>query len=427
MDLSFNLETRALLVGVLLKADPPEDQDEDLEELAQLAQTAGLKVVGRLSQKRSSPHPASYLGKGKIRELEEMVVREAADLVVSDDALSPRQVRQLEKILDCPVIDRSMLILDIFARRAKSAEGKIQVELAQLKKSLTRLHGKGLELSRLGAGIGTRGPGESKLESDQRRIRKRIQSLEGQLDQVMKARKIRAKKSKDLFRVALIGYTNAGKSSWLNRLAADDQYVKDQLFASLDPVTRRVLWPDKACFLLSDTVGFIHKLPHDLVAAFRASLEEVRRADLLLFVMDACSQNLSKERRAVLDVLTALEAEDKARILIMNKADKLSYEKAEALKLAHPRALLVSAKSGENEGRLMDMIRQHYESGRVFGRFFLPFDKGYLLDALFGQVDNKTVSYEQEGYVVEGSFDPATIKRLRKEGLDGESRAKNKT
>jgi len=297
--------------------------EESLDELERLAHTAGVAVVGRLIQKLPMPHPTTYLGKGKLEKLQKLNSTTGYDVVIFDDELTPNQQNNLERILDVKIIDRVALILDIFARHAHTHEGKLQVELAQHQYLLPRLSGQWSHLERLGGGIGTRGPGESQLETDRRLIRSKINKLKLSLEEVRQHRFIQRenRKRSGVPVVALVGYTNAGKSSLLNALSEADVLVEDKLFATLDPTTRRVTLPDMNRILITDTVGFINKLPPAVVEAFKATLEELSDADLLIHVVDLTSHNAADEYRVVESILTELGLEDKPRLTALNKID----------------------------------------------------------------------------------------------------------
>jgi len=315
---------KACLVGVDSKASADSwSIDSSLEELSYLAKTAGAEVVGRLTQKLGRPSPTYYLGRGKLEELIKLREQSPYSVVIFNDELSPRQQRNLEEALEVKVIDRTALILDIFARRAQTREGQLQVELAQHQYLLPRLTGQWSHLERLGGGIGTRGPGESQLETDRRLIRKRIHRLQGQIEAVRRHRALyRQKRRKSRIPVvALVGYTNAGKSTLLNALSQADVLVEDKLFSTLDPVTRSLALPDGQQFLLTDTVGFIHKLPPFIVAAFRATLEELTEADLLLHVVDITHHDAAEQFQTVEEILADLNLTDKPQITILNKID----------------------------------------------------------------------------------------------------------
>ena len=322
---------RAILAGVHTGSlDPLEDTTEEtIAELARLADTAEAEVVGTMIQNKSAIEKATYLGEGKIEELKNACDTLDANLVIFDDELSPIQIRNLEQALGVRVIDRSMLILDIFARHADTGEGKIQVELAQLRYLLPRLTGMGSKLSRLGAGIGTRGPGETKLETDRRHIYKRISHLKAELEKVQKHRDLlRARRKKEnRYILALVGYTNAGKSTLLNRLTGATVYAQDKLFATLDPTMRGLTLSDKREVMLVDTVGFIRKLPHHLIEAFKSTLEETVYADALLIVADGADPEVDVHLAVVSRLLSDLGAGDKPRLIVFNKTDKLTEER----------------------------------------------------------------------------------------------------
>jgi len=346
---------RALLVGVHLPAKYNGTSAERLAELEALARSAGAEVVGRVEQRRQRPDPATLLGRGKLEELHREAEARAADLVIFDHELSPTQLRNLTG--EQRVLDRTQLILDIFARRARTREGQLQVELAQLNYLLPRLTGKGVELSRLGGGIGTRGPGETKLETDRRRIRRRIRKLKDELETVRRRRaeQRRARQATALGTVALVGYTNAGKSTLFNALTQAEVGVSAKLFATLDPTVRALELPSGRRALLADTVGFIRDLPHGLVAAFRATLEEVEQAALILQVSDIASPLQAEQDEAVQQVLAELGVEATPRLLVFNKTDLL--EETERRQLGNsPRAAFVSALTGAGLDELRRQI-----------------------------------------------------------------------
>lgn len=336
---------RAVLLGAATD-DASWPVDVSLDELARLAATAGIEVVGRTSQNLSDPHPRSYLGKGKIRELrEEDKSALRFDTVIADDELSPAQQRYLEEALDVQVLDRTAVILHIFAQHARTREGRLQVELAQYRYRLPRLTGRGVTLSRLGAGINTRGPGETKLESDRRRIRHRISELNRDIERVRDQRALhrRQRRASGIPVVALVGYTNAGKSTLMNALTGAEVLSSNQLFATLDPTTRRLELPNHQEALLTDTVGFIQKLPTDLVAAFRATLEEVVEADVILHVVDGAHPQVEEQAEAVEDELEALGVLSKPRITVLNKCDLAPAQRLEILKKIFPDPVVASA------------------------------------------------------------------------------------
>ena len=336
---------RAVLVGVLL--EPPLEGEEPLTELAGLAETAGTEVAARLTQRRDRPDQTTYLGKGKLAELKALVEHHDADVVLFDNDLSPAQTRNLERALEVKVLDRSEVILDIFAARARTYEARLAVELAQLEYSLPRLKRMWTHLSRLKMGIGMRGPGEKQLEVDRRLVEKRIHDLQQELDGIHARREREVAARGDRLTVSLVGYTNAGKSTLLNALTGAAELAEDRLFATLDTRTRRWRLPGWGPVLLSDTVGFIRDLPHRLIASFRATLEETRQADLLLHVADASSPLLEAQIAAVDGVLAELGVDAKDTLLVLNKLDRLPDRTARERVLArHPHAIAISARTG---------------------------------------------------------------------------------
>ena len=381
---------RALLVSV----DTGEfDVDVSLDELAELATTAGAVVVGRETQKKESPDKATCLGSGRAEEIALQCAAEDIDLVIMDRELTPSQQRNLEEILPCRLIDRTTLILDIFAGRARSAEGRLQVELAQLQYRLPRLGGQGTALSRLGAGIGTRGPGESKLESDRRHIRRRITALREQLEKVDNQRILRReRRRKDgIPTVALVGYTNAGKSTLLNYLTDAGVLAEDKLFATLDPTARMLRLPDGRGVMLVDTVGFVRRLPHQLVQAFRSTLEEALEADVLLNICDASSPFAAEHLQVTGDLLTELGCGDTPILQVMNKCDVATEI------VDRERAICISARTGEGVPALLEAVAAALPPDRRKVELLLPFSKGALAEQCRrdGQV-------EHEEYVSEG-------------------------
>ena len=349
---------RAALVGLVTGSGRRFDSERSLAELAGLAEAAGAAVVLRVMQERPRPDPATFIGGGKVTALAAACADADVDLVVFDNELTPAQLRQLEERLDRKVLDRTQLILDIFARRARTREGKWQVELAQLKYLLPRLAGSGTALSRLGGGIGTRGPGETKLETDRRRIRTRIRSIQREIDYVRQRRaQLRDRRQRQSVpTVALVGYTNAGKTSLFNRLTNERAVASDALFVTLDPLVRQVRLPDRRELLVSDTVGFIDRLPHTLVAAFRATLEEVAEADLALHVIDAASPERERQIGAVRRVLEDVGAADVPSIDVYNKTDLLSSDERRRIGDHDPAAVSISARTGEGVDELVQMI-----------------------------------------------------------------------
>ena len=325
------LPERVILVGVSFMEG--EDTEQSLDELEELAYTAGAQAVGRLIQNREAPHPGTYLGKGKIEELRELIWETDATGIICDDELSPAQLANLQDMLDTKVMDRTLIILDRFAQRASTREGKIQVELAQLRYRSTRLTGLGRSLSRLGGGIGTRGPGEKKLEVDRRLIRERISQLKQELEAVKRHREVaRQQRSRNPVPVAaIVGYTNAGKSTLLNQLTGAGVLEEDKLFATLDPTTRNLKLPSGQEILLTDTVGFIRKLPHHLINAFRSTLEEAKYADIILHVVDVSNPQADIHMHVVYDTLNELQVGDKPVVTLFNKTDRLEAEGSEGI------------------------------------------------------------------------------------------------
>ncbi len=340
-----------------------EHLERSLEELALLADTAGAKVTGTLVQRRGDIHPATFVGKGKLEELKELVEQAKAEIVIFDDDLSPAQVRNLEKATQRKVIDRSELILDIFARRARTRESRLQVELAQLEYTLPRLTGMWKHLERQAGGIGTRGPGETQLETDRRLVRERIARLKAALESVEKERETQRHRRRREFRAALVGYTNAGKSTLFNALTRSDVFVENRLFATLDSTTRQMVSRDRETVLMTDTVGFIRKLPHHLVASFHSTLVEAIEADLLVHVIDAADPDRRRQINAVDDVLDAILREPRPpRLLVFNKSDQLDHDAIAALRAEHPEAMVLSARTGEGlAGLRTDLFRRSAE------------------------------------------------------------------
>jgi len=334
-----------------------------MEELGELARSAGASVVGTVIQERARKDPATLIGRGKVQEVARLAEQSGADVLFFDDELSPAQQRNVEDMAGRKTLDRTQLILDIFARRARTREGRLQVELAQLDYLLPRLAGKGVMLSRLGGGIGTRGPGETKLETDRRRIRQRIQSVKREIERVRRNRSTRreARQRSAVPVVALVGYTNAGKSTLFSALTHTETAISDQLFLTLDPLIRKASLGGARQVLMVDTVGFIQKLPHGLVAAFRATLEEVRQADLLLHVLDASAEDLEEREAAVESVLQEIEAADCPRITVLNKSDRIGEARGATLQASHPGSVLISARTGDGLDELKAALTTRLE------------------------------------------------------------------
>lgn len=384
--------------------------DNSLDELQELAQTAGARTVGRLVQNREAVHPGTYIGKGKISELRDMVSGLHADAIICDDELSPAQLTNLQEELSCKVIDRTVLILDIFAAHASTSEGKLQVELAQLRYRSSRLTGLGKSLSRLGGGIGTRGPGEKKLEADRRMIRERISVLNRQLKELVQNRDTmrRQRSRSQIPAVAIVGYTNAGKSTLLNALTEASVLEEDMLFATLDPTTRERELENGQKILFTDTVGFISKLPHQLVQAFRSTLEEAKYADLILHVVDASNPEYDFQMEVVYETLKELGIEKKPVITVFNKIDQVSNENDRtALKdLRSDDFVLISAREGTGFGCLLEKIEKLLNEGFVRIERVIPYaDAGQIQKIRrYGRLERE--EYREEGIYVEAEIPP---------------------
>ena len=373
---------KIILVGVARSGAEVEAVEAHLDELALLVDTAGADVVGRIVQRKASPDPATYIGKGKAEELRELSLAVDSDTVVFDDELSPAQHRNLEKILGRTAIDRTAVILDIFAQNAHTLEGKAQVELALLRYRLPRLKGKGTALSQQGAGIGTRGPGETKLEVDRRRLLRRMTRLEQDLKEMDKNRRVQrgARARSRLRTVSLVGYTNAGKSTVLNTLTDAGVLVEDRLFATLDPRTRRLDLPGGESVLLSDTVGFVRKLPHQLVQAFKSTLEVVRESDLLVHVVDSSAPDPQGQIDAVRTVLDELDADRVPELLAFNKAD--ATDEAKRLAGDHPGSVAISALAGDGIEELLQAVGDRLRAAAHVVDLLVPFERGDVIAAL---------------------------------------------
>ena len=386
---------------VILAAVQTEDGDDtrqSLAELRDLAETAGADAVATVIQNREAVHPATYLGKGKLEEIRELIYDLDATGVICDDELTPAQMNNLEQELECKIMDRTMVILDIFASRASTSEGKIQVELAQLKYRAARLVGMRASLSRLGGGIGTRGPGEKKLEMDRRLIHHRIGQLKEELVQMQKHRDlIRSQRDKSGTKVAaIVGYTNAGKSTLLNTLTGASVLEEDKLFATLDPTTRILELPGKQQILLTDTVGFIRKLPHHLIEAFKSTLEEARYADIILHVVDAANPQREEHMYVVYDTLRQLGVQDKKIITLFNKQDKCDGDE-QLRDFQADRVLNISARSGEGLELLKETLEELLREGQIYLERLYPYDQAGKI-ALIRQYGEVT----REEYLPEG-------------------------
>ena len=405
---------RVVLVSVWTSGTQT-DVDNAVAELKLLAETAGSEVLEALVQRRSHPDPATFIGRGKVDELREVVIATGADTVICDGELEPAQLRNLEDRVRVKVIDRTALILDIFAQHAKSAEGKAQVELAQLQYLRQRLRGWGGNLSRQaggraagGAGIGGRGPGETKIETDRRRLRIRIQMLRKRLREMdeVRATKRQERQRNEVPSVAIVGYTNAGKSSLLNRLTGAGVLVEDALFATLDPTTRRSETSDGRVYTLTDTVGFVRHLPHDLVEAFRSTLEESVLADLLLHVVDGSDSDPEGQIRAVRTVLGEIGAEHIAEQLVINKVDRADAATLTALRTQYPDAVFVSARTGERIDALKERVESRLPRPEVAVRALLPYDRGDLVNKIHQFGEFASLEHTANGTLVDVRVNP---------------------
>lgn len=409
-----NEEYKAILVGLQLD----EDISYSMKELEGLAEAANVEVLGVIIQHLERPNKATYIGKGKVEELADMCGKLEADTVIFNDELSGMQIRNLEEAVGVRIIDRTILILDIFADRAVSREGKLQVELAQLQYRMPRLLGFGKSLSRLGGGIGTRGPGEKKLETDRRHIQRRMDDIRAELSEVKGNRNVqRAKREKSgLPIVALVGYTNAGKSAIMNRLLEETEkdektvFEKDMLFATLDTAQRKIKLDSNCEFILIDTVGFVSKLPHSLVNAFKATLEEVNYADLLLHVVDASYENSDFHIEVTNRVLKEIGAADKERVLVYNKIDLTD---GEILTSNDEETIMISAKRGDNFGSVIGLIKEKLFSDRVTAKLLIPYDRGDIISYLCEKAHVISTEYVENGTLIEAEMMLEDYNRLK--------------
>ena len=414
-------EYRAIIVGIRLD----DDISYSMDELEGLAEADGIEVLGRVIQALEKPNTATLIGKGKVQELAEMCSAMEADTIVFNEELSGVQMRNLEEATGARIIDRTVLILDIFADRATSVEGKLQVELAQLQYRLPRLTGFGKALSRLGGGIGTRGPGEKKLETDRRHIARRIDDIKAELRKAGLNRQIqRAGRDKSRLPVAaLVGYTNSGKSATMNSLLSlterDDKLVKseDMLFATLDTKHRKIAVEQGCEFILIDTVGFVSKLPHGLVEAFKSTLEEVKDADLLIHTVDSSYENRDFQIEVTNKVIDELGAGGKRKIMAYNKMDLVDER---PLDVSGHEAVYISARTGENMDHLLSAIKEALFGDRKRARLRIPYDKGAVTSYLCENGEITAIEYQPEGTMLEGSFDPGDYQKYRKFEINGE-------
>lgn len=390
---------RVLLIGV--SEQDGDDAEDSLEELAELVHTAGAQVVGTLIQKRERIHPGTYVGTGKVAEIAELLRTTGATGIVCDDELTPAQLKNLENMLDTKIMDRTLIILDIFAARATTSEGKIQVELAQLKYRLSRLSGLGRSLSRLGGGIGTRGPGEKKLEMDRRLINSRVAQLNRELKEVQMHREItRAQRKRTgIPVVAIVGYTNAGKSTLLNKLTNADVLEEDKLFATLDPTTRVLELGKNQEVLLTDTVGFIRKLPHHLIQAFRSTLEEAKYADIILHVVDASNPQMDKQMHIVYETLRELEVTGKKVITAFNKTDRTDIPQP-LLDFKADKTLHISAKTGEGLEKLKEDLEELLRENKRLIEKIIPYQDAGIIQQIRTKGELLEEEYREDGIFI---------------------------
>lgn len=395
-----DVEEKVILVGV--SEQDGDDAEDSVAELAELVKTAGAVVVGTLIQKRELIHPGTYVGTGKVQEIRQLIEETGATGIVCDDELSPAQLRNLEDLLDTKVMDRTLIILDIFAARATTSEGKIQVELAQLKYRLGRLAGLGRSMSRLGGGIGTRGPGEKKLEMDRRLIKDRIAQLNRELKEVRQHRDItRAQRERNHIPVAaIVGYTNAGKSTLLNRMTDAGVLEEDKLFATLDPTTRILELPGQQEILLTDTVGFIRKLPHHLIEAFRSTLEEAKYADYIIHVVDASNPQREKQMHIVYETLHNLEVKDKPIITLFNKQDKVTeQEPFRDFRADH--MLSISAAKGQGLDEVKELLCELLRENKILLERVIPYQNAGIIQQIRKQGELLKEEYQADGIYVQ--------------------------
>ena len=403
------IEERVILIGVQTEQD--EDVAATLDELEELAATAGAVTVGKVIQNREAVHPGTYIGKGKIEEVAALLAAYDANGVICDDELSPAQMSNLEEALEVKVMDRTLLILDIFAQRARSKEGKLQVELAQLKYMLPRLTGKGIEMSRLGGGIGTRGPGETKLETDKRHIRRRMETLKDELAEVEKHRQmLRKRRKKDgVVTCAIVGYTNAGKSTLMNYLTNAGVLAQDKLFATLDPTSRALKLPSGVTIMLIDTVGLVRRLPHHLVEAFRSTLEEAAQSDIIINLCDASSDEARTHLQVTKDLLESLNCGDTPIINVLNKCDLIADDTIEQDFGSYVK---ISAKTGEGIEKLLEEIDNNLPLRLKKVNVLIPFANAGLANEIRNKGTLLSEEYESDGIKIEAIVDEQTYAKI---------------
>lgn len=398
------LAEKAVLVG---------ENEAELEELKLLVETAGAEISLKITYHDRKIDPAYYIGSGKVLEIKEAAETAAANLIVFDNELSPVQQRNLEDKIGIKVIDRAQVILDIFARHAHSRESKIQVELAQLQYRLPRLSGRGIEMSRLAGGIGTRGPGETKLEVDRRRIEKKIYRLKEKLKEIKASRELQRSNRQDPI-VALVGYTNAGKSTLMNKLAAADNYTADQLFATLDSTMRKIKLPVGQDIILTDTVGFISKLPHQLVASFRTTLEEIENADIILHLIDASNSDFEKNIRVVNQEIEKLQKPTSRIIKVFNKIDLIKKQRLNDLKVFYPEAIFCSALKELNTEKIIADLNQIIKAKMVEIEINLPYSEAAWVERLYNNAKILKEEYQKNNIYLKAIVDQTTAEKLKK-------------
>jgi len=399
-----HLEENAVLVGA---------DESDLEELELLVDTAGAETVLTMTYHDRKIDPAYYIGRGKVKEIREAAETISANLIVFDNELSPVQQRNLEEEIGIKVIDRSQVILDIFARHAHSRESKIQVELAQLEYRLPRLQGRGVEMSRLAGGIGTRGPGETKLEVDRRRIEKKIHRLKQKLEDIRASREVQRKNRKDPL-AALVGYTNAGKSTLMNLLTEADNFVADQLFATLDSTMRKLELPVGRTIILSDTVGFINKLPHQLIASFRTTLEEIENADIILHIIDSSDSDKERNIKVVKNELNNLAPKNAEIIKVFNKIDLLDASELQDLKLIYPDAVFISALTGKGRDKIIERLNEIIKDKMVEVKLDIPYSEAKWIEKIHNNGKVIKEEYQKDNIYLKALIPQSTANRLNK-------------
>ena len=399
-----HLEEKAVLVGA---------DESDLEELELLVDTAGAETVLTMTYHDRKIDPAYYIGRGKVKEIREAAETISANLIVFDNELSPVQQRNLEEEIGIKVIDRSQVILDIFARHAHSRESKIQVELAQLEYRLPRLQGRGVEMSRLAGGIGTRGPGETKLEVDRRRIEKKIHRLKQKLEDIRASREVQRKNRKDPL-AALVGYTNAGKSTLMNLLTEADNFVADQLFATLDSTMRKLELPVGRTIILSDTVGFINKLPHQLIASFRTTLEEIENADIILHIIDSSDSDKERNIKVVKNELNNLAPKNAEIIKVFNKIDLLDASELQDLKLIYPDAVFISALTGKGRDKIIERLNEIIKDKMVEVKLDIPYSEAKWIEKIHNNGKVIKEEYQKDNIYLKALIPQSTANRLNK-------------